>query len=307
MLTFVVATTLFLSSPAGRNVRAISIHVGVTASFILPSPREPSLQGILRVTVSQDIFVILDSPFQCVCAFAIVGIHRRFCVIDLFVVVIDIASLALESLFQNIPFPVFALRLLRLARLLRAGRVIQAVHNQKKVQPQFYDVKLYNGHLLRRIPLVDLIALDAKSMIQYVASRKREESSRERESMDGTARMTSVRSLRSFRALRLHQSDTRHNARHAAVLSPKSEKGRSIHDLAKDHNQHFNVRVRATHLCRIEITLVFVVCQVGTPVEVRLHKIVVQAKDWHKIVAFGGEVRLLACTKNFRLFSHLFT
>ena len=66
----------------------------------------------------------------------------------------------------KIPLPLSALRiirLLRVAKLLKAGRVIEAYSTQKERVHLFFDVRLYNGDVLRRVPRAQLTALDAKA------------------------------------------------------------------------------------------------------------------------------------------------
>jgi hypothetical protein len=87
-----------------------------------------------------------------------------FCVIDLFVVILDLSIMAAEEFLSGMKnIPVSALRLVRMARvvrLLRAGRVISQVTNRVKRVPQLFDVALSNGSVLKRVHRSRLRSLD---------------------------------------------------------------------------------------------------------------------------------------------------
>ena len=87
-----------------------------------------------------------------------------FCVIDLFVVILDLSIMAAEEFLTGMKnIPVSALRLVRMARvvrLLRAGRVISQVTNRVKRVPQLFDVALSNGSVLKRVHRSRLRSLD---------------------------------------------------------------------------------------------------------------------------------------------------
>ena len=99
-----------------------------------------------------------------------------FCVVDLLVVVLDCGIMVVESYASQgrVNFPVESLRLIRLARvmkLLRAGRVISQIRNRVERDPVFFNVELANGDVLKSVHRSRLTSLDAAEQMSLLEDR----------------------------------------------------------------------------------------------------------------------------------------
>ena len=57
---------------------------------------------------------------------------------------------------------------MRLARLLRAGRVIQRLKRARVKVPQYFEVRLEGGFVLPKVPVRAVTSLDARDLVDYL-------------------------------------------------------------------------------------------------------------------------------------------
>ena len=87
-----------------------------------------------------------------------------YCLVDFVVVVLDLALLAVEPLVRPLlgcsarrscatTDVVKAFRLVRLVRLLKAGRILQRFKREAVRVPHYFEVRLDGGFVLPKVPL----------------------------------------------------------------------------------------------------------------------------------------------------------